>query len=200
MKANQLDFKKIFWGSSALILIIMVALALKSGLNDDDKYQNKYAQDLYKYYTTFGKNSDALYPTEKSEQRRMKYYGGIFETSSEFVNQLLGFENYRNENYHTVRHFLNAILGFITILFTAKLAMAIGGWQMGLLALFIIFLSPIAADPPSLMLGPCVRILQPFEKYKHVTGHSRSESREEECRCRIHHSQLLSSSTTHSFE
>jgi tetratricopeptide (TPR) repeat protein len=132
--------KKIFIGLSAFILATMIFMSVGAGVNEDDKYQNDYAQALYKYYTTMGNDTTALnYSADKGS---MHFYGGFFDISSTFINAALGTNNPDLVSYHSVRHIFNSILGFVAILFTALLARFIGGWYMGIIALIFMFLSP----------------------------------------------------------
>ncbi len=132
--------KKIFYGLSAFMLIIMMFMSVGAGINEDDKYQNNYAQALYKYYTTFGKDTTAL--NYSSAEGSMHFYGGFFDLTATVINVALGSNNPDTVAYHSVRHVLNSILGFLAIFFTGLLARYIGGWYMGLMALLFMFFSP----------------------------------------------------------
>jgi tetratricopeptide (TPR) repeat protein len=132
--------KKIFYATSAVMLILMMFMSVGAGINEDDKYQNNYAQSLYKYYSTFGSDTTALFYTP--EQGSMHFYGGFFDLMATVTNVALNTNNPETVAYHSVRHVLNSILGFIAIFFTALLARYIGGWYMGLLVLFFMFFSP----------------------------------------------------------
>ena len=132
--------KKIFIGTALLMFLSMAFMSVNVGVNEDDKYQNDYAQALYKFYTTMGKDTTALnYAPEKGS---MHFYGGFFDFTSTLANAALGTNDPMNETYHSVRHVFNASLGFLAMLFTALLARLIGGWYMGLLALALMFFSP----------------------------------------------------------
>ncbi len=132
--------KKIFYGSAIVMFLIMAFMSVGVGINEDDRYQNDYAQSLYKYYTTMGKDTTAL--NYKPEAGSMHYYGGFFDLSATVVNAMLGTNDPKLQAYHSTRHVFNSILGFLAILFTGLLARHIGGWYMGLIALFLMFLSP----------------------------------------------------------
>lgn len=134
---NDALYKKVFMGVSAAILLITIVLAIGSGINGDDEYQNDYSTKLVNYYSTMGADSSALY----IEKGKMHFYGGFFDIVTGFANKALGYE-VTDASYHTVRHFFNAIFGFLAMLFTALLAKEIAGWRAGILTLLFMFLSP----------------------------------------------------------
>jgi hypothetical protein len=130
-------YRKIFWGMSLAIFLITIVLALGSGINGDDEYQNDYSTKLVNYYATMGADTSALF----IEKGKMHYYGGFFDIVTGFTNKALGL-TWQDAGYHNVRHFFNAIFGVLAMLFTALLAKEIAGWRAGILALLFMFLSP----------------------------------------------------------
>jgi tetratricopeptide (TPR) repeat protein len=129
--------QRIFWGAALLGLLVMVVLALGSGINADDKFQCDYSNKLVNYYGTFGKDSSALNVPDGN----MHLYGGFFEVVTGFTNKALGLQQ-NQLAYHQVRHVSSAIMGWIAILCTALLARLIAGWQASLLTLILMLLSP----------------------------------------------------------
>jgi tetratricopeptide (TPR) repeat protein len=117
--------------------LLTILLALGSGINADDEYQNDYAVKLYDYYSSFGQDTSALFV----EKGNMHYYGGLFDLVTEVVNRALG-NDYNDASYHAVRHVFNALFGVLVLLFTGLLARELGGWRTGILALLLLFLSP----------------------------------------------------------
>jgi tetratricopeptide repeat protein len=130
-------YKKIFIGAGAVVLLLTIVLALGSGINGDDEYQNDYSTKLVNYYSTMGADTSALNIPKGS----MHYYGGFFDIVTGFTNKTLGYE-VTDAGYHHVRHIFNAIFGFLVMLFTALLAKEIAGWRAGILTLLFLFLSP----------------------------------------------------------
>lgn len=117
--------------------LIMIMLALNSGLNADEEFQYDYSQKLVEYYSSFGEKKDALF----IEKGNMHYYGGLFDTVTGFVNKVLGFEQ-TEMGYRHVRHVFIALFGWLAIFFTAQLTRLIGGTRAAVLAACILFLSP----------------------------------------------------------
>lgn len=134
---NDPLFRKIFLGLSIVVLLTTIILALGSGINGDDEYQNDYSTKLVNYYSTMGADSAALY----IEKGKMHYYGGFFDIVTGFTNKALGFE-VKDGAYHDIRHVFNAIFGFLAMFFTALLAKEIAGWRAGILTLLFMFFSP----------------------------------------------------------
>ncbi len=130
-------YKKIFNWLCGGVLLATILLALGSGINGDDEYQNDYSTKLVNYYSTMGADTSALYIPKGS----MHYYGGFFDIVTGFTNKALGLE-VADAGYHHVRHIYNAIFGFLAMLFTALLAKEIAGWRAGILTLLFMFLSP----------------------------------------------------------
>lgn len=130
-------YGRIFRFSALGILLLTMALSLFSGINGDDEFQNDYSEKLVNYYLTLGADTSALY----IEKGNMHYYGGFFDLATGLVNRALGFDEF-DMAYHHVRHLFNALMGVLAMLFTGLLAKEVAGWRAGVLALWLMFLSP----------------------------------------------------------
>ncbi|MEK7253781.1 MAG: phospholipid carrier-dependent glycosyltransferase, partial [Bacteroidota bacterium] len=134
--------KKIFAAAGIAILLTTIILALGSGINADDEYQNDYSQRLVRHYggdeAALQIDSTAKDPYNKG---KMYFYGGVFDLLSGLTNAAFG-NDVLDQGYHDVRHVFNAIFGFLAMLFTALLAREIAGWRAGILTLVLMFLSP----------------------------------------------------------
>ncbi len=130
-------YKKIFMTLGAVVLLVTIVLALGSGINGDDEYQNDYSTKLVSYYSTMGSDTAAL----NIPKGNMHYYGGFFDIVTGFTNKAFGL-TVKDAGYHDVRHVFNAIFGFLAMLFTALFAKEIAGWRAGILTLLFMFLSP----------------------------------------------------------
>ena len=135
---NDSLYQKIFWGISAVVLIVTIGLSQISGINGDDKMQNEYEQKLMKYYATMGQDTGAL----NLPKTKMQYYGGVFEVLSGVNNRILGNNGPDQPGYHKVRHVWTAIFGVAAMIFAGLFAESIAGWFAGILALIFIFLTP----------------------------------------------------------
>ena len=130
-------WKRLFWGTSALLFAVALVLAIGSGINGDDEYQNDYSEKLVDYYLSFGQDTAAL----NIPKGNMQLYGGFFELLTGLTNRALGFSP-NDLAYHDVRHIYNVLFGFLAMLFAALFVRELAGWRYGLLALLFIWLSP----------------------------------------------------------
>jgi len=130
-------YGKIFRFSALAVLALTIVLSLFSGINGDDEFQNDYSEKLVNYYLSFGADTSALH----IEKGNMHLYGGFFDLAAGLANRALGFDDF-DQGYHNVRHIFNAIMGFLAMLFVGLLAKEVAGWRAGILALWLIFLSP----------------------------------------------------------
>lgn len=131
------ESKQFFLGLSGLILLVMLALSLNVGVNEDDKYQEPYSEMIMDYYLSGGDDTAAL----KVDKGNMHFYGGFYEIFAGTVNRTLGLK-VTDVAYHDVRHLLIAFFGWLAIVFTALLAREIAGWRAGVLTLVLMFVSP----------------------------------------------------------
>ncbi len=130
-------YDKIFNGLAALILVLMLLLSLRTGINGDDIWQNNYSDALVNWYATGGTDTTATTMTKGN----MRYYGGFFDIVTGVTSNALGYTK-ENLAYHNIRHLFNAFLGFLVLLFTALLAKEIAGRRAALLAMVFMFCSP----------------------------------------------------------
>lgn len=126
-----------FWISTAIAGVLMLFLALQTGMNGDDEYQIDYSNKLVNYYSSGGADEAAL----NIPKGNMHYYGGLFDLLAGTINQMLGLDE-NDWAYHDIRHLLIAIFGWLAMLFTALLVKELAGWRAALLAFVLIFLSP----------------------------------------------------------
>jgi len=131
------QLRRWFWGIAAVGLLALCALSFGAGINADDKFQNAYSAKLINYYTTWGRDTSALYVPDGN----MHLYGGFFEIVTGFTNKALGLKE-SDMGYHHVRHLFSAALGWVAVVCAALLAQLIAGWRAGLWTLLLLFLSP----------------------------------------------------------
>lgn len=122
--------------SVALILgFLLPFLSIYHGATWDEFYSHIYGQKLIDYYTSLGDNQSAL------EYRDLYLYGGLFELIAESTVNIVNPFIEKDYTYE-IRHVINAITGFLGILFTGLLAHYIGGWRAGVLVMVFLVLSP----------------------------------------------------------
>lgn len=118
--------------SALLILFIMAGLSFQYGITGDEVLQKTYGDNVLAYFESDGKDRACM------NQSNLHYYGGLFDYLAAWCNKYLGWF----DTYDT-RHLLNALFGFLAILFTARLGKVLSGrWSMALLTLVLLALSP----------------------------------------------------------
>ncbi|MEP7269823.1 MAG: tetratricopeptide repeat protein [Saprospiraceae bacterium] len=116
----------------------MIGISPKFGINGDERFQVDYSKKLWSYYTSFGKETSALYVPEGN----MHLYGGLFEILAISIQKALDLNDEFDPAFHIVRRILCAIFGFITIYFASLMAKNMGGWQAAFLTAVMLILSP----------------------------------------------------------
>lgn len=135
---QRLYNRKVFTVLSIATCLFMCFMSSDFGVNGDEKFQVGYSKKLWNYYSTFGRDTSALYVPEGN----MHLYGGLFDLTAISLNKLMGLENEYDPRFHDTRRVLSAIFGFIAILFAALFARQIGGWPLAFLTLVLMLFSP----------------------------------------------------------
>ncbi len=142
-KGENPIFRFLFLAVSVLLLFLMPSLSKDYGMTGDELAQKTYGEFIYKHYETDGKfinEEEGKYKGENAltMSPNLYYYGGLFDYTAAWLN-----ENFGSGDEYAMRHWLNAIFGFIMIFFTALLAKEISGsWRVAFIALLFIALSP----------------------------------------------------------
>ena len=129
--------KRVFQILAVLMFVVMAGVAVQTGINGDDEYQYDYSEKLVSYYSSFGKDTAALF----IEKGNMHNYGGFFDLLAGTLNATLGNE-VTDQAYHNTRHVLISVFGAAAMVFAGLLAAEIAGWQAGIIALLLAFFSP----------------------------------------------------------
>jgi hypothetical protein len=141
-------FQKLFWVSITMALIVMPIMSFSFGITWDEWMQSRYGRLILKFFASGG-----------TEQRALNYYdtfwyGGFFEIISNTIYGLASgnigsfikldtFADPTIPKLYETRHFINALFGFLAILYTGLLAKQISkSWRAAFLAVLFIFLSP----------------------------------------------------------
>lgn len=132
-------WKKAFGISAVALLLTMCLISFDYNITWDEPNHNTFSKDVLKYYTSLGSDT-TMFDFQKAGHR--DYYTNVFygmsvDVFSAAINSLIGAEN----DYH-VRHLVNAITGFLCILFAALTVRLFGGWMSALLTLLAMACSP----------------------------------------------------------
>ncbi len=125
-------FKKIFFGMSLFLLIIMPILSFDFGITGDELVHKQNGENVLNYLKTGG--ADTTYRTYKN----LYLYGGLFDASAAMI-----YERMPNADPYNVRHLLNSLFGAMLIITTGLLARQLSkSWLVALIALLLTVLSP----------------------------------------------------------
>ena len=125
-------WKFLFITVSVILCSLLLILSLDAGNSgDEDVWQYPHAERIYDFYASFGKDT-----TYKSVPE-MNAYGMWFETLGVAIERI-----FKIDDYQTLRHLMNAFMGFIGILFAGLLARKYKGWRAGVIVMVLLFCSP----------------------------------------------------------
>jgi tetratricopeptide (TPR) repeat protein len=136
---NYRGYKRIFGIGAAVLLALMCFISFDYNVTWDEPNHNTFSKDVLKYYTSLGDDT-TMFDFQKDGHRDYYtnvYYGMSIDVFSAAVNSIIS-----SENDFLVRHFVNALVGFLTILFTALVVRAFSGWLPAIIALLALACSP----------------------------------------------------------
>jgi tetratricopeptide (TPR) repeat protein/4-amino-4-deoxy-L-arabinose transferase-like glycosyltransferase len=126
----------------AVLMVLMgVTLCICSmdvGINWDEPIHVGYAEDVHKFYSSFGKDTTVFDSKAGHVRFAMLYYGTSFDYAAYLFDTFLS----PFDGIYESRHFLNALTGLTAILFTALIAQLYGGWRTANIAALLMFLTP----------------------------------------------------------
>ncbi len=136
---NHRGYKRIFGIMATLLLALMCFISFDYNVTWDEPNHNTFSKDVLKYYTSLG-NDTTMFDFQKkghTDYFTNVYYGMSIDVFSAAINSILS-----PENDFMVRHFINAIVGFLTILFTALIVRSFSGWLPAIITLLALTCSP----------------------------------------------------------
>ena len=130
---NLLTAKSTFWLTFSVLTILMIVLTLDSGISGDEPVHYQHSEYVNSYFSSGKADTTALH----TPITNLKYYGQLFDNVSYSINDILD-----ADKPYVNRHILNSVAGALLLLFTGLIAIYLGGYQAGILALLFMFLSP----------------------------------------------------------
>lgn len=124
----------------ALALILLIALpiaAYKSGISGDEFVQYKQGKANLSWFANFGEVTDENRTAVEDPKTLLHLYGSSFDLLTAFFNSVFGV----TQEYEW-RHVLNSLTGWLLMLFCGLVAIQVSGFRAGLLAMFLVFISP----------------------------------------------------------
>ncbi len=133
---KEKNIGRVFYKASCVfILALMICISGDFGITGDEMIQRNHGDLSLKFYTSLGKDTSYKNPPHVLPGwENQKYYGSVFDVvCSIFSNPTNAFET---------RHLINAISGFIGILFCSFIALELSGVTGGIIALWFLTLTP----------------------------------------------------------
>lgn len=134
---NKELWAKAFTVSLTLMFVLMAVMSFWYGLSGDEVDMNEYGKAILKYFTTFGADDTVFHmPKEIDRDGVILYYGGFFDLICAVFNKFSPFGEYET------RHILNALTGFVAILFSGRIVAMLSDKRVATLTIWLMFLSP----------------------------------------------------------
>lgn len=136
---NSPIYKRVFGIFATVLLALMCWISFDYNVTWDEPNHNTFSKDVLTYYTSLG-NDTTMFDFQKAGHRDYftnVYYGMSIDVIASAVNSIIG-----AENDFKARHFLNAIIGFLSILFAALTVRLFSGWLPAILTLLAMLCSP----------------------------------------------------------
>lgn len=133
--------RPVFMASMLLMSIFLILGSLRLGVPADAPIDYAYGKASLHYFETFG--ADTGYRALKVNGIRFpdqKYYGAAFEMAAPVINHF-----FKPSNPYAVHNLLCALAGILLLLFTGLIAKSLQGWTAGLLAIWLLFLTPVVS-------------------------------------------------------
>jgi tetratricopeptide (TPR) repeat protein len=132
---QSINFRLIFLFLSLCFMFFMPYLSKDAGLSGDEEKHHLQAIKVYNYYKTFGKDTSAIYNINSIDP--MQYNGQSFDNITYLVEKI-----FHIDNIYEMRHFINALIGWLIILFSGLIAKELIGWGGGVVVMFFLFITP----------------------------------------------------------
>lgn len=126
-------FRLAFVTTAIIMAILLPILSLEAGISGDEEKHYVHAGKVFNYFATRGEDKAAL----SDPENKLNYYGQSFDLITYVVNKI-----FEVDNIYEVRHILNSITGFLTILFAGLLASLLAGYRAGVITMILFFFAP----------------------------------------------------------
>ena len=128
-----------YWFISFIIialigLVVMLKLTTDAGMSGDEETHYIHSENVYKYYASGGKDSTAAVVTDSYN---LPLYGQSVDNFTYLIIKV-----FHIDDLMTARHLVNAICGWLAMLFIGLLAYKLAGWRAAVISFVLVFLSP----------------------------------------------------------
>lgn len=138
---NSLIYRFKFFMLALVGMLSMLFISKDYNVTWDEETNQESAELVYQYLSSFGSDTTMFNFAEGRNREVNQHYGMSFDVVSVVAQKII--HNFSpNANVYAIRHFLNAFVGFLIILFTGLLAWRVFDVRAGVLALLIMYFSP----------------------------------------------------------
>jgi hypothetical protein len=131
MKETRLKY--IFLASSAFLLIGMLLMSRNAGISCDELLHYHQSEAVYNFFASHGADQTAL----QTPVNNLKYYGQSFDNFTTILIKWFGIDD-----VFGFRHLMSSLVGWLTIIVTALLAIWLSGYRTGILVILLFAVSP----------------------------------------------------------
>jgi tetratricopeptide (TPR) repeat protein len=126
-------YRLAFTAVAILLFFLMPILSLDAGISGDEEVNYRHAGYVLDYYATMGEDTTSLF----TPVTQLQYYGQAFDNFTALFNRAFDVELEMEW-----RHVFNALVGWLTLIIAALLAVRVAGWRAGLFTMLLLFFSP----------------------------------------------------------
>ena len=120
----------LFW---IVLLGVFIRLSLDAGISGDEYLHLRHSYDVVNYYKTLGQDRSCMH----TPKTFLKYYGQSYDNLATLISEVFNIED-----IFTLRHILNAIAGWLIVLFTWLTAKELSNKRTAMIAVVLLLLSP----------------------------------------------------------
>ena len=133
---NHGAYNLLYHGLLLFAFILFPLLSFDYGITWDEPVLSEYAEDILKFYASDGENRE-VFDMTKHARNATVHYSASFDVIAALLHKYIS-----PFGIYETRHLLNALMGVLAILFSARIGRELGSWRMGALVAIFMLLSP----------------------------------------------------------
>ncbi len=134
LKAIRKNTEVLFYFLLGLLLVTMLYMSFDVGISADESRHYQQAEKVYNYFASKGKDKSAI---ENTGRDPMQFNGQSFDNLMFVIEKV-----FKVEKVMEMRHFFNALIGWLIILITGLIAKRFWGVKGAIIAVLLLFISP----------------------------------------------------------
>jgi|GEM_PF-6839882 len=135
-QGNHPIYKLLYHTLFLCLLVLFPLLSFDYGITWDEPVLSDYADDILKYYASDGENKE-VFDMQKHARNATMHYSASFDVIAALLHKYIS-----PFGIYETRHLLNALMGVLAILFSARIGRELGSWRTGFLVMVFMLLSP----------------------------------------------------------